>query len=171
MGIFKSDGTAIFAVFIGAIITLVLIGIIADQVTDRTRLATINNATITVPATANTTLELTGRDLVSRISITNRTNITSDLLNEGLALEDGIGSNGLKTVRLRTNDSASVFGYLGAAVNVSYTYNPEGSVRDNSGAASITLLITMFSALAIMIFTIVVFVKSGSMGNLIRRMR
>ena len=47
--------------------------------------------------------------------------------------------------------------WQGVEVNVSYTANPDGFV--GGGARNVTLLITLFSALAILVFVIVMLFK------------
>lgn len=159
----KSDTKVIFSIFVGAIIAATLIVAIADQVTTSTSTFRVDNTTVTVPA-VNTTLDLLGRGLVTRLSVLNATNGTA-LDNINFVLQTGTGTDGLNSVQLTLNDSASEF--VGFTVNVSYTYEPSGYVSDTGGRA-VTLLITLFAALAILIF-VIVSLFSGTLGEMIRK--
>ncbi len=161
---FKADGKMIFLIFIGAIIATTLIVSIGDQINLVTSEFTITNETVTVSA-VNTTLDLTGRTLATRTSVLNASDPgASDNIN--LILQTGTGSNGLRTVQIVANDSASEF--VGTDVNVTYTYEPNGYVSDTGGRA-ITLLILIFSALAILIYVIAqLFEKDTSLSKLIK---
>lgn len=160
--VLKGDGKAIFTVFIGAIIAIVFLASIGDSIFSQTNTASATNLTVTVLA-INTSLAVEGRDLIALTSITNVTNITLDDL--GLILSDGL-VNGLKTVTLTANDSASDM--VGSKVNLTYTYNPDGYISD-SGGRTIALLISIFAALSILIFVIVVFIKNGTLGEFMRK--
>ncbi len=169
MADFKGDGKAIFAVFIGAIIAATLIVAIADQVNLTTNTFNVDNVTVVVPA-VNATLDLTGRGLVTRVFITNTSSTNaSNLINiPQLTLQTGTGTNGLRSVQLFTNDSST--NDVGNSVNVSYTYEPDGYISDVSGRA-VTNLILLFGALAILIFVIVIFIRDGTLGKMIRNER
>lgn len=157
------DGKAIMMVFIGAIITATLLATIADSVFTQTNTASITNETVTAPA-VNATLDLTGRTLISSVLVINASNESSPN-NNGLILQTSVGSSGLNTVQLTLNDTA--VDYAGVSVNVSYTYEPEGYLQDGASRA-VALLIVLFGALAILVFTIVIFIKEGTLGRLMR---
>ena len=159
---FQGDGRAIFKVFIGAIFALALIAVIANSISTQTTTDAAINVTVTAPE-INETLDLTGRTLILGGDIINATNNT--LTSLGMILQTGVGTSGLQSVQLILNDTA--VGFNGTSVNVSYTYQPDGYL-DNSGARSIAFVTLIFSALAIMVFVIVIFIKDGSLGNLIR---
>lgn len=161
----KGDGKAIFVFFIGAIIAIVFLASIANSVFTQTTTATIINDTVTAPAAVNGTLSVSGRDLIAVTVISNGTEI--GLQGRGLVLSDGI-LNGVKTVILTSNDTAGQVGNLlnGTSVNLTYTYNPQGYISI-AGGRTIALLITIMSALAILIFAVVTFIKDGSLGSLI----
>ena len=137
---------------------------IGDQINLETNTFTALNTTVTIPA-VNGTVDVTGRELITELDIINSTNISSGIL-VGLFLQTGTGTNGLLSVQLVANDTAS--GIVGDGVNVSYTYNPDGYISDSGGRA-ITLLILIFASLAILVFVVVVFIKQGSMGELMRK--
>ena len=158
----EGDGKAVFAFFIGSIIAIVFLASVADSVFTQTNTATATNLTVTVAA-INTSLAVEGRDLIALTSIINETNITLD--DVGLSLSDGL-VNGVKTVILTANDSASDL--VGDEVNLTYTYNPDGYISI-AGGRSIASLIVIFGALAILIFGFVVFMKNGSLGRLMRK--
>lgn len=161
---FDGDGKAVFAFFVGAIIAIVFLASIADSVFTQTTTGTEANLSVTVPA-INVTTAVNGRDLLdtTTVVISNATNIS--LVTHGLNLSDGL-VGGVKTVTLTVNDSAGD-NLVGTTVNLTYDYNPDGYIAD-SGGRSIALLITIFGALAILVFGIVVFVKDGTLGRLLR---
>ena len=161
MASFKTDGMTILMVFVGVIITATLIVSIADQVVGDTTTQTLLS-TLTAPA-VNSTLDITGRDLVTSTSIVNASNISQTAT--GVTLQDAIGTSGLKTVQLTTADTGAAF--AGTSVNVTYTFNPDGFIN-GAGARSITNLVIIFGALAILIFAITRFIDTGSLGDFIR---
>lgn len=162
MGILDTDGKMIFIIFLGLIIATAIIAPIANQVVANTQTISIPNTTITSPAAANGTLDLQGRELLTTLTIANE---TADLTGLGLSLRTATSATtGLRTVQLIANDSAFNFGE--GNINVSYTANPDGYVSD-SGARAITVLIVLFSALAALVFVIVM-LFSGSFGKLVR---
>ncbi|KKL59488.1 hypothetical protein LCGC14_2214870 [marine sediment metagenome] len=138
---------------------------IGDQINLETNTFPATNVTVTVPA-VNATTDITGRELITEIEIVNASSLGNNTAVVGLFLQTGTGTNGLLSVQLAANDTAS--GIVGVSVNTSYTYNPDGYVSDSGGRA-ITLLILIFAALAILVFVVVVFIKQGSMGELMRR--
>lgn len=158
----QGDGKAIFVFFVGVIITVVFLAAVANSVFTQTTTASATNLTFTVSA-INTSLAITGRDLITATSVINATNLT--LINEGVIISDGIVA-GVKTVTLTANDTASDL--VGTEVNATYTYNPDGYIA-NAGGRSIADLIPIFAALAILVFGFVAFVKSGTLGALLRR--
>ncbi len=159
---FKMDGKAILIVFIGAIIAVTFLQTIGDSVFAQTNTATVTNVTVTAPA-INATLDLTGRTLIGTGTIVNITNESST--SNGLIIQTGIGTSGLESVQLTLNDTAS--GFVGTLVNVSYNYEPDGYLQESS-TRSVALLIIIFGALGILIFVIIVLIKEGSLGKLIR---
>ena len=165
MGMFKTDGKAILLVFVGAIITVVLLSSVANTIVGSTTTGEILNSTIVVPA-VNATTDLTGRDLITETAIVNVTNGSQDLSGQGVYLQTGTGASGLRTVQITTNDTGSSL--AGLSVNVSYTYNPDGYISD-AGSRSITLLILIFGAVAIMLYVVFQFIKYGSLGKLMAR--
>ncbi len=162
MATLKGDGKAILTIFIGVIIAATLIASIATTVTGDTTTISRNNQTVTVP-TVNTTLALDGRELLSQISIENSTDGAAV---PGMTLQTAEGSNGLLTVELTVNDTAAAF--AATSVNLTYTANPDGYIGGNS--RSIYLLVTLFGALAILVFIVVTLLKPGaSLEKLMRK--
>ncbi len=159
----KGDGMAIFTIFLGAIIAVVFIGSFSDNIFTQTNTASQVNLTVIAPA-INVSLAVEGRDLIEVTAIINGTN--TSLLTNGLSMTDGV-LDGVKTVILNVNDSS---GSSGNAVNLTYTYNPDGYIT-SSGGRSITRLILIIAALAIVVFVIVVMFKFGSINNLVNRRR
>lgn len=160
----KGDGMAIFTIFIGAIIALVFITSFSDNIFTQTNTATAVNSSVTVSA-INVSLAVAGRELNTVTEISNATFI--GLQTRGLTLATGI-IGGDQTVTLTANDTASAL--VGTDVNLSYDYNPDGYI-DNAGGRSVTLLILIISALAIVVFVIVVMFKFGSINNLVNSRR
>lgn len=146
--------TFVIILFIGLIVTSAMLIDIANQQELITGSFEVNNGTVTVPA-INATVDLTGRDLIEEITILNETTVASvDVV--GLALQRGIGTNGLLTVQLFANDTSSAI--TGNGVNVTYTYRADGFV--GNGNVAVTRLILLFAALAMLIFAIVMLFKS-----------
>ena len=162
--ILKGDGKAFLQVFIGAIIALVLIATIANTTVGDTSTISFVNATVTLPATVNTTVSLTGRDLVT-MTITNTSHGT---VNSTAFNTTDQFVNGIKTVAIQLTDTVDGNLYLGLQVNATYTANPDGYLS-NAGARSISLVTIIIAALAILIFVIAVFYKYGSFGDMIRK--
>ncbi len=158
-----TDGKAIFIVFLGAIIAATLLATIATSTIGETTTITITNASVT-SAAVNATLDVRGRQLLTTVAIINTSG--TDLTGVGASLQTGTGSNGLLSVQLLLNDTAS--SHAAKAINISYTANPDGYISDTGGRA-ITNLIPLFAALAILVFVIVVFIKNGSLGKLMGR--
>lgn len=163
MGSLQGDGSAILKVFIGAIIALTFIISIADSTFDQTNTLEQVNTTVTIPA-INATTDLGGRTLIIANNVLNATDNAT--ITTGVSLQTGVGTNGLQTVQITTNDTAT--GFVGTTARISYTYQPDGYLS-NGGARSITGLIIIFSAVAIFVFVVVVFIKNGSLGKLMGR--
>jgi hypothetical protein len=167
MASLSSDGKMVFMIFVGAIITVVFLGTIANSVFLQTNTATTTNLSRTVPAAANTTFspQLPGRQNTTTIVIINSTETFT--ANFSVNLTDANGNQG---IFLFPKDAAVTETINGSAVNITYTYQPFGYLQD-SGARSVAGLIVIFGALAILVFIVVVMVKFGSFGEMIRRMR
>ena len=159
----NSDGKMIFAIFIGAIITVVFLGSIADSVFLQTNTFSVSNNTVTAPA-INGTLVLEGRELVSGTTPIVRNSSNIDLQNAGVFVTDGLIS-GSQTVFLSVNQSGLPNNVT--SVNVTYDFQPDGYLKSPSDR-SISRLIIILSALAILVFVIVVMIKFGSFGKLLR---
>lgn len=158
------DGMMIMAIFIGVIIAATLIAQIGDDAAavQITQLSAVND-TVTAPA-ANTSVAITGRELVGTDFAIHNTSSSVPLLNVKNYTISTQLVNGLSSVVLiGGNDSA----FEGMDVNVSYTYIPDGTV--SGGARSITGLVVIFAALAI-VFFIIAYLFRGTLGELMRRM-
>lgn len=159
---FKMDGKAILIVTIGALIAVAFIATIADSIFEQTNTINVVNTSVTAPA-VNASIDLLGREFISGGNVGN----ASDNTIIGAIIETGTSATtGLRTVRLRINDTAA--GTAGLTVNVSYVANPDGYLSDLSSRA-VASLILIFGALAILIFVIVVFMKEGSLGKLMEK--
>ena len=158
MGMFESDGKAILVAFIGVIVAVSMLIGIANQATLETTTYSVTNTTVTAPGSATAT-DLTGRQLVGSGTATDTDGNTG--INVTVR-EAKSSTTGLLTVQLYQNSTTNQ-----TAFNVSYTYKPEGYV-DTAGGRSITELIILFSALAILVWSFVVFYKTGALGKLMR---
>ncbi len=161
MATLKSDGKAVLAAFIGVMIVATLLISISNQVVGITSTGNESVTEVTTPA-VNGTVDLVGRELLATTSITLANG--TDVNNLGVHLQTGTGTNGLRTVQIVVNDTGS--SYASTAVNVSYTYNPDGYIS-NSAGRSMTNLIIIVSAIALLIFVIYEFVKNGTLGSII----
>lgn len=167
MGDFKGDGKLIFMIFIGAIIALVFMAPIADQIFSTSNTINIVNTTITPSSVGNGTVELLGREFVSGGIVTNATN-GQILNNANYSINTTAGSSGLLTVSLVRYDGSLGLPNATGDVNVSYIANPDGFVGDGA-SRSILALVLIFAALAIVIFVIArLFDPDSSAGRLIR---
>ncbi len=162
---FTLDGKMIFTIFVGTIIAATLIATISDSIFTQTNTIAVTNNTVTAAA-VNTTLDVSGRELLTTIEIYNATNVTDTLVGLGGSLQTGTGTSGLLSVQLILNDTASAF--AGESVNISYTANPDGFLSDG-GARSIANLILIFAALAILVFTVVVIFQNENFRRLLNR--
>ncbi|KKM90590.1 hypothetical protein LCGC14_1237230 [marine sediment metagenome] len=155
----------VIMLFVGLIVTASIISDIANQEELITGSFSVTNGTVAVPSAANGTTDLTGRDLIEEIAIVNATSGGFNALDvTGLTLQRGFGTNGLLSVQLHVNDSGPAI--LGNEVNVSYTYRADGFV--GNGNIAVTQLITLFSALAMVVFAIVMLFQ-GPLRELINR--
>lgn len=161
MAMLKSDGKMVFMIFVGAVITVVFMGVIADQVFLQTNTATATNVTFTAAA-VNSSVTLTGRQNISTITVINATNATLDW--SANFTVDTVDSSSNLGIFLVTRDVTGV-GFAGESINVSYDYQPVGYLQD-SGARSIAALVVIMSALAIVVFVIVVMFKFGSIRDM-----
>ena len=158
--IMKSDGKMILSMFIGVIIAVALFIAIANSVSSGTVVSnTFTNQTVTAPA-VNESLELNGRDLIGTGS---SRNLTAPIT-VGFSIREEVTSTGAKSVVLHVFQNGSF--HAGNVTNVTYTSVPDGAVTGSSRA--IFLLVIIFGAIAIMVFTVVVLFK-GSFGKLIGR--
>ncbi len=157
----NSDGKMIMAIFIGVIIVVTFMGPIADRVVGSTELQTNTNDSVTLAA-VNGTITLTGRANTTAITVANITNGTADWsINFSVNTKNDAGVLG---IFLKTEQAAT--GQAGDSAFVSYTYKPQGYIEE-SGGRSITLLIIIFAALAIVVFTIVQIFKSNALREIV----
>ncbi len=161
MASFKADGKMIFMIFVGLIITAVFIASIADSVSDQTSLTTLTNGTFT-SAAVNSSVTLPGRANTTTITIVNASNASQDF--SANFTVDTSDAQGVLGVFLVTRDVTGV-GFPAVSINVSYTYEPSGFLQ-NSGARNIAALIVIMSALAMVVFVVVMIFKFGSIREL-----
>ena len=161
----KTDGKAIFTVFIGALIAVVFMSSIANSVVSQTETRTTVDYAFTAGA-VGVGVELQGRDIIG--TPTALINSTGDsFLTNNITITQGYGADGMLAV-LATSTSDALQNGTGQAFTINYTYVPDGYLN-NSGARSINKLVLIMSSLAIAIFVFVVFVGKGSLGTLMKR--
>ncbi len=161
---FKTDGKAIMLIFFAAIIGIVFLASIADQVFLETNTIEIINVTHTGPA-VNTSLDITGRELVTLVAAYNATDASDILTGRNGTIITGVSTTtGLLSVQIFLNNTD----FVGQEINVSYIANPDGYISD-TGARSITLLIVIFGSLAILITVVAILISEGTLGKLIGR--
>jgi len=159
------DAMMIFALFVGLIITVTFMVNIGDSISDSTTLTSVTNLSATVPA-INTTFspKVPGRANTTVITIING---TQDFTNNFTV--NTSDSNGVLGVFLFPKDAANTENVISGAVNLTYTYEPQGYIPD-SGARNVTLLILIMSALAIVVFAVAMLMK-GSFGQMMRNFK
>lgn len=160
MASFKADGKMIFMIFVGAIITVVFLATIANSIFAQTNLVTVTNETETAAA-VNSSITLTGRSNTTAITVVNASDGTDWTANFTVSSTDSDGDLG---IFLFTRDVTGA-GFAGESINTSYTYQPFGYIQD-SGSRSVTNLIVIIGALAIVVFIIVVMFKFGSIREM-----
>ena len=157
----NGDLNFIFMIFIGLILAVALLVPSADQISLTTTDDSAVNTTYAMPISAST-LELTGRNILNTPVVTNATG--GEIITTGnYTIADGTGTDGLISIIL-TSDGGI---YEGENVNISYTYQPDGSMS-TSGSRSILRLVLIFGALAILGFAIVQLFKQESFAKLIK---
>lgn len=169
---FKSDGKTLLLVFVGVVITVALILTVANQVTWNTTAShRWDNETVACPSGANTTIGANGRSLTTITAITDANVVYVHDIDGGTSQNNYTlytrPYRGELSVVLFANDTGFTNCSTDGALNISYIGVPKGYVGAQSRA--ITLLIILFSALAILVFVIVMLIKGGSLGNILRR--
>ncbi len=162
-----SDFMAIFGIFIGAIIALVLIANIADA-TNQDNTVVVNE-TFVPSTTTNGSVNIVGRAVVGTPVISNGTDLV--VLGNNFSFASELQTDGLLGISVTSLDGAPQQGFNGgnaSSLNLTYTYIPDGSVGATSSA--IVLLIKVIAALAIVVFMIVMLFK-GPLKNLLGNTR
>jgi hypothetical protein len=139
---------ALIMIFIGVIVAIALLVGMTSDVGNMRNIYTITNGSITTAAAVNGTVTLTGRENTTAITVTNMTadhsaNYTVTTRNAGGSL----------AILLKTTDAAGAVGSNGTAMNVTYSYKPQG-YNDSAASRAIVGLILIMAALAIAVFVI-----------------
>ncbi len=158
----SSDGMMVMAIFIGAIIAVTFMSPIGDAVFNTRNLVTQTNETRTTAA-VNATITLSGRANTTPVTVVNATSGVDWTANFTVTTTDSAGN---LVVFLQTTQAASDAGQAAQSANLTYTYEPQGYLRD-SGARGITALIVIMASLAIVIFVIVV-IWGSSLKDLLK---
>lgn len=141
--------------FIGVIVALALLGSggISDGVTVVTQTVNQVNQTFTAGAVGGN-VTLNGQAAYNLVY----TNATSGvaIASTNFTVTNYVLTNGDPRATLKTNANSV---YAGKSVNITYTYEPVGYATD-SGTRSITQLITILSALAVIAFVLFFVVKN-----------
>lgn len=132
------------AIIVGAVI---FAGGVSQNVGTMTQTATYNGTAsgVITAATYNGTVELNGVGVVGTPTIYNRTS-GAVVSNGNFTFVSLVGADGQKSLFMLTSTNAA---YRSQAVNVTYTYMPDGYVEDSGGRA-ITMLIPIAFALLIL---------------------
>lgn len=131
---------------IAVIVGLVLFQQAAGDVGDITTTQSLSQGLYSLPASGSCT-DLVGQELIGTATVTNRstgTTIGNVTVSERVSTVDGLKRIGVCATGANwEGDPISA-----RPVNITYTYGPEGYVAD-SGARSVTTLITLLAAIAI----------------------
>ncbi len=149
----NSNFKALLILFIGALIALAFMLPIANEVVGQSQTQNRVNDSVTTAA-VNETIELIGRELVGTVTVQNSSGDLTEIANFTFANE--ICADGLICIKMKTTDAAVDTGDDSTLLNVTYEFKPDGYLND-SGARSVTTLIPLFAALAIVVFSIVMF--------------
>lgn len=142
----ETSGIAwIIMVFVAVVVGVALLtGGISSNVSEMTSTRTITNGLYTAAA-EGADLELSGKAIVGSATVTNRTDGVDFSTN--FTTSSKIGSDGNKNLYLTTKSGATI---AGKAINVTYTYQPDGYAEDGASRAIIPLIIIFFAlALAV----------------------
>ena len=163
-----NDTTKLILGFVGIIIAIVILATSSDAISLQTSTFTVTNLSGDhIVGAINSTTAIEGAELVGGYTIYN---ITDDVLLgtesnfSWFTIDDG-AVNGIRTVRLTVNQNAS--GIIGDTINASYTYGPSGYSTD-SGTRSVTNLIPIMAALAILVFSLFMIFSTNAGKNLMR---
>lgn len=162
VSLLKGDGIAIMSFFIGAIITVVFLSSIANQVYTSTNTFNGINVTFNSPA-VNQTVTIHGRELFGTPAIING---TSEGIATGNFTVSTLYVRGVGTIII--NNTNGLASYSTNPFNITYEYAESGYINQ-SGGRTIATLIVIFGALAILIGGIVILIKTGSLGDLLKR--
>ena len=152
----------ILSVFIGVLVGAVLMTSVASFVGTATGTGhqndTLDGTSTTAPA-SGAVIDLPGQELLSTAIVVNATSgaavpATNYTIDEGLS-----ATTGLKTIRYTTTTNGN---FASEAVNISYTFGPDGYI-DNSGGRAIASLIVLFMALGIAVVALIPSIRTKLM--------
>lgn len=146
-------------VAIAIIVGLVLLQPSASNVAKATQ-TYFRNSTFTAPA-VNGTIDLVGQELISTPLVINATSNTVISSGNYTIGERVSPTDGLKRIYFKTLDGATVTGFNGKGVNISYTYGDEGYIDDGAGR-SIAGLIIILASLALAVVVMFKIYEDGS---------
>lgn len=137
----------LLVVFVGIVVALALYGAILGNIGAVTQEGVENQSTITFGADG-TTVNLVGQ-AVSDVVVINATRANQVLPASNYTILNNQVDNGVLTAQLQSDGG----NFTGSDVNVSYNLEPDGYASDSS-ARSLTILIAIFAALAIAVWTL-----------------
>ena len=143
----KVGGLILVAVIIifGAVI---IDDAIAPTVGEYSTLTNARNQSVTAAA-AGSSIELLGQRGVGSLIVINAS--SGAVATSNFTLTEGIGSDGLLSTKLETKAGAV---YASKAVNVSYQYEPDGYMHEQSDRSIFTLII-LVTIIALVAFVLV----------------
>lgn len=146
----------LFAAMIGIIVGAVLLIQVSQDVGTTTNTITVaaDAGLYTTPANGER-IDLLGQDIIGTPVVTNRSG--SLIITDANYTIDEIVSEttGVKTISYRTDDAD----YASSAVNITYTYGPDGYIS-SAGGRSMATIIPIFMALLIAVVALIPSLRS-----------
>lgn len=143
--------------FIGIIVSLILLQATYGDIGTTTGRSYLVNYTITT--NGNNPVDIVGQELFDTPIVVNRTG-QQVVASGNYTISEGVSSaTGLKTIQYRSTGQQAAWN-TSVQVNVSYLYGAQGYIDDAAGR-SVTLLIPIMSALAIVAFALILGYRKG----------
>jgi len=146
----------LLTIFIGIIVALILLQGISPYLGQaRNSVAAINYTYAFVNDSAYH--DMAGQELLSTPIVTNASADAKVIDPGNYTIDEGVSATtGVKTIQFNWSTLSERSGLSGASmgdINISYTYGADGYI-DNSAGRSMVLLIPIFAALAVLVFTL-----------------
>lgn len=158
----KSLG-GILLLVIGVLVVMALFPTISTNTAIMTNTYDCTNCSITTAAANTTSGDLAGRVNITAmfISWANDSTVFDVTSNYTVVYT---GADGRPGLRLTTSDDAVEMGHGGGAVNASYTYEPDGYVREAGGRGMVNLILIM-AALGLLGFVVFYSISKLDIGK------